>query len=200
MRELFQAYKKFDDFVKMQLLMLGIISLSWALIMPIITKLQGMLWATSIISGYLILHNLSVFLMPLFKKLSLKESYRWFIVLDILYLTFIPIYFWSPLAFLYTEGFLMVVYGLIMGVFTINYDAFVMTKYETKTFKDIQYAERMFMAVAGLMGLAIVAMIDILTSDIGTSMKVFMGILTINLGFQFYNYKTFWSKGDFLQT
>ena len=92
----------------------------------------------------------------------------------------------------------MVVYGLIMGVFTINYDAFIMTKYETDTFKDIQYVERMVMAISGLMGLAIVALIDILTSDIGTSMKVFMFILTVNLSFQFYNYKTYWSDETFL--
>lgn len=193
MRELFEGYKQFDSFIKMQLLVISVVSLGWALIMPIITKLQGTLWATSIIAGYLILHRLSVFIMPLFKNLKLKEGYKAIIILDVLYLAFIPIYFVSPLAFLYTEGFLMVIYGVIMTVFCINYDAYIMEEYDSAIFKDVQYIERMVVATAGLLGSAIVILVDVLSSDIDTSLYVFMVILTTSLIFQLYNYRYHWN-------
>ncbi len=69
----------------------------------------------------------------------------------------------------------MVVYGLFLNVFGINYNAYVMETYNTKTFKDIQYVESMTMAVAGILGYAIVAGIDILSSNIFTSFEGFHG-------------------------
>ncbi len=67
MKELLNSYKDFDSFIKMQLLVIFVISLSWALILPIVTKLQGLLWATSIISAFMIIHKLAAFIMPYFK-------------------------------------------------------------------------------------------------------------------------------------
>ncbi len=105
MNELFNSYKRFDTFIKMQLLVIFVISLSWALILPIITKLQGTLWATSIISAFLILHKLSTFAMPWFKNFTVKETYKLLVILDGLYLVSIPIYFLSPLAFFVYRSF-----------------------------------------------------------------------------------------------
>jgi hypothetical protein len=178
----------------MQLLVIFVISLSWALILPIITKLQGLLWATSIISAYLIIHKLSVFITPYFKHLSIRQSYGALIVLDGLYLVSVLLYFYDPLIFLYTEASLMVVYGIVMTVFGISYDAFLMEKYNSNTFKDVQYLERMSMAVAGIIGYSVVIFIDIISQDIGIAIKTFFVILSINLGFQLYNYIYFWKN------
>jgi len=176
----------------MQLLVIFVISFSWALIFPIVAKLQGLLWATSIISAYMIVHKLSTFIMPYFKNTPLKQAYKWLITLDVLYLLFIPTYFIDPLLFLYSEAALMVVYGVILSIFGISYDAYLMQTYNTTIFKDVQYVERLFMAVAGIVGYSIVIFIDVISSSIETSLYTFIVILTLNVLFQLYNYKYFW--------
>ena len=194
MKALYTSYKKFDSFIKTQLLVIFINSLGWALMLPIITKLQGLLWTTSIISSYLILHKISAFLIPLFKDIALKELYKRLIILDCLYLFSIPIYFYSPLVFLYTEATLMIIYGIILSVFGINYDAYLMDTYQTNIFKDMQYIERMSMAIAGIAGYCIVILVDILSSDLDISLIVFICLLSISILFQLYNYKYYWIK------
>ncbi len=54
MKEMYKIYKDLDEFLRMQIIIVGLISFSWALIIPLVTKLQGMLWITSLISAYLI--------------------------------------------------------------------------------------------------------------------------------------------------
>ena len=93
MKDLIKNYKKFDDFIKIQLFVLFIITLSWSLVLPIVTKLQGLMWTTSMISIYLILQKLSVFVMPYFKNSSLKISYSILIALDFAYMLSMFIYF-----------------------------------------------------------------------------------------------------------
>lgn len=193
MKELYKSYKGFDNFIKMQLMVIFVISLSWALILPILTKLQGLLWATSIISAYLILHRLSAFLLPYFKDTSIKQAYKNMIVLDVLYLVSVPIYFVDPLLFLYTEATLMVIYGVILSVFGISYDAFLMNKYNTSKFKDIQYSERIVMAIAGIIGYLIVIFLDVISPNMDVAIYTFMVILTANVIFQLFNYRYYWN-------
>jgi len=192
MHKLFESYDKFDAFIRMQFLVLFVINFSWALIIPIVTKLQGMLWATSLISGLLILHRLSTFLMPLLKKVTLKGTYKVLIWMDFLYLVGIPLYFVSPMGFLYTEALIMVFYGLYVNMLGINYNVFLMEKYQAEIFKEVQVVSAMIMSVAGIVGFVIVALIDIISSSIETSLYFFMALLTINLMFQLYNYKYYW--------
>lgn len=193
MKKLFSSYKEFDDFLKMQLWIAALLSFSWALVLPVVFKLQGMLWTASIISAYLIIQKLSVFIYPYFKHWNLKSSYARMIVLDVAYLAALPLYFYDPLVFIYVEGGLMIVYGLIMNVFGINYDAYLMDHYKKEIFKDVQYLERMYMAAAGILGYFIVIIGEALTSDLGNIILIFMGILIVNLGIQLYNYKTYWT-------
>jgi hypothetical protein len=194
MKELYVAYKKFDSFIKMQLVIIFVISLSWALIMPIITKLQGLLWATSIISSFLILQQLTAFISPLFKDLHLRTAYRNLIFLDFLYLISLYTYFIDPLVFLYTEGILMLIYTIIMSVFGIRYDAFLMNKYNTQIFEYVQYVERISVATAAIIGYSVVLLLDIFTHDLSMVIFVFTVILSINLCFQMYNYIYYWKK------
>jgi len=194
MKNLFNSFKKFDAFLKMQLLVIFVISLSWALMVPVITKLQGLLWATSIISGFLILSRLTAFIAPMLKDTHLRIAYRNMIVLDLLYLLGIYTYFIDPLLFLYVEGALMLAYTVIMSVFSIRYDAFLMKRYNTDIFEDVQYAERISMAIAAIIGYSIVLFLDIFTKDLAIVIVVFSVILSINLFFQLYNYIYYWKK------
>ena len=200
MRELYKSYQGFDGFIKTQLMVMFVISLSWSLILPILTKLQGLLWATSIISAYLVLHRLSAFLLPYFKNTSLKQAYKNMIILDVLYLLSVPLYFIDPLLFLYTEAALMVIYGVMLSVFRISYDAFLMTRYDTSKFKDIQYSERIVMSVAGIIGNLLVIMLDVISSNIGVAIYTFMVILSVNVVFQLFNYRFHWNDFNLKET
>ena len=191
MKELYNEYLKFDNFLKMQLLIVFIISFCWSLVIPIVTKLEGLLWSTSLISFFMILNKLSVFVSPYLKKLSLKETYKYLVYLDIAYFGSIFLYFIDPLWFLYFDSILMLIYSVIMNVFGINYDAFLMKNYNETIFKDIQYIERMIMASAGIFGLIIVIFIGYFFS-LNILMITFSIFLFINVCFQIYNYKTFW--------
>lgn len=182
----------FDQFIKMQLYAITIVSLSWSLMVPIIIKLQGVLWTASIISGYLIIQKLSVFIYPYFKNWLLKQSYKYLIILDVFYMLSLPLYFYDPLIFIYVEAGLVVIYGLIMNVFGINYDAFLMNKYSTNIFKDIQYVERIYMASAGIVGYLIVIVIELFTEKLDTIILIFFVMLGFNLVIQIYNYKKYW--------
>ena len=185
-------HQNFDQFIKMQLYMVATVSLSWSLMVPIIIKLQGVLWTASIISGYLIIQKLSVFIYPYFKNWLLKQSYKYLIILDVFYMLSLPIYFYDPLIFIYVETGLVVIYGLIMNVFGINYDAFLMNKYSTNIFKDIQYVERIYMACAGIVGYLLVIVIELFTEKLDTIILIFFVMLGFNLVIQIYNYKNYW--------
>ena len=87
----------FDAFVKMQMLSIGVASFSWALIIPIITKLQGTLWATYMISGYLIFSRSSAFISPLFRKIKLKTSFQVIVGLTGVYFLILFVYFLNDL-------------------------------------------------------------------------------------------------------
>ena len=194
MQKLFKNYQNLDKFIKVQLFVLFIVTLSWSLVIPIVTKLQGLLWTTSMISVYLILHKLSVFIMPYFKKISLKTSYKTLIVLDIVYMLSMFIYFIDIDMFIYTEAILVVVYGLCVSVFGINYSMYVMKKYDEHIFKDTQYLEQIAMAIAGIIGYLIVIVVGEIIQDMGANIKIFMVFILLNLFIQLYNYKKYWKN------
>jgi hypothetical protein len=79
-----------------------------------------------------------------------------------------------------------------MNVFGINYDAFLMNKYSTNIFKDIQYVERIYMASAGIVGYLIVIVIELFTEKLDTIILIFFVMLGFNLVIQIYNYKKYW--------
>ncbi len=125
MKDMMKSFKDFDDFLKTQIIIVGLISFVWALIIPLITKLQGMLWTTSIISAYLIAQKASAFIYPYFKDMKINKCYKSLIILDILYAISLTIYFVNINVFVYVEALLTLVYGIIISVFTINYNTYV---------------------------------------------------------------------------
>lgn len=194
MSKLFKNTLKFEKFIKVQLFVLFVVTLSWSLVLPIVTKLQGLFWTTSMISVYLILHKLSVFIMPLFKNISLKKSYEILIILDVIYMLSMGVYFYDIKLFIYTEAILMVVYGLSLSIFSINYKLYIMKSYNTNTFKDTQYAEQIIIAIAGIVGYTVVIFIEGMTHDMNLNIKIFMIFIFFNLLVQFNNYKKYWKS------
>jgi hypothetical protein len=197
MQELLKNYQKLDKFIKMQLFMLFIVTLSWSLVIPIVTKLQGLLWTTSMISLYLILQKVSVFIMPYFKNINLITSYKTLILMDIIYTLSILTYFADKDLFVYIEAVVIIIYGLCTSVFGINYSMYVMKRYNEHIFKDTQYLEQMIMATAGILGYLIVIAVGELTQSMDMNIKTFLFFIVVSLLIQFYNYQTYWKKLEF---
>ncbi len=196
MRDILKNFIKFDNFLKMQILIIACISFNWSLIIPLITKLQGLLWATSMISVYLILQKAMAFIYPYFQSLKINKAYALLIILDIIYTGSLSIFFINIEIFLYVEGILMLLYGIMINVFGINYDTYLMKSYDSETFKSLQYIERMAMALAGIMGFFVVILIDLITHDMNQIVITFIVISAIVVIIQIVNYKRFWRNLD----
>lgn len=194
MKEIFTNFMKFDNFLKTQILIIACISFNWSLILPLITKLQGLLWATSMISAYLILQKASAFIYPYFQSLKINVAYAGLIILDIIYTISLSVFFVDPGIFLYIEGVLMLLYGIVMNVFGINYNTYLMRAYDNDTFKSLQYVERMAMAFAGIIGFGVVILFDLITHDMNKIVMTFMVISIIVVIIQILNYKRFWTN------
>ena len=192
MRELFKNTLKFDEFIKVQLFVLFIVTFSWSLVLPMVIKLQGVYWTTTMISMYLILQKISIFWIPFFKEISLKKSYKILIVLDLIYMLSMVIYFYDVSVFIYAEAILMVLYGLSVSIFSINYKIYIMKSYSENVFKDTQYVEQLVIGTAGMFGYMIVILVGEITHDMDVNIKVFMIFILFNLLIQFNNYKKYW--------
>lgn len=196
MKSFTKSFVDFDAFVKMQMLSIGVASFSWALIIPIITKLQGTLWATYMISGYLIFSRSSAFISPFFRRIKLKTSFQVIVGLTGLYFLTLFVYFLNVHAFLVLEAVLMFSYGVFLSNYIINYNMFIMDNYKSDIFRDIQYFEQMIMAGAAIFGFVITALIDVFTNQIGSSIICFMFMIMVSLGVDIYNYRVFWKNID----
>ena len=194
MREFFKAVRKFDSFIKMQLLIEFVVSLGWALILPIVAKLQGLMWTLSAIAIYGIIKQLSNFLLPLLDNITLKEAYKLIIIMDILYLVCIPLYFVDPVIFLIAEATVIVIYSVIMNKFNTIYNRFVAHKYSESVYNHIQNAEKMTNSAASIIGYLVVVSVEFISSDIEVAMYTFMVILLISIAFELYNYLTYWTE------
>lgn len=192
MKSLIKYYMSFDGFLKMQLIIILTISMGWALIVPIVYKMQGMLWTTSMISGYLILSRATGLISPYFRNVGLKQSYLNLIVLNFFYMLSVNIYYFSGQLFLQVEALLGIIYAIFLPVFHINYNAYVMDKYKTEIYKDMQYCEAAAGSMAGILGYSIVILLDTRFGS-GNSIFIFEIILFFALWLQVYNYKKYYS-------
>lgn len=87
---------------------------------------------------------------------------------------------------------LMFGYGIIFSIYTINYDVYIMKRYDQDVFKDIQYIEQMIMAAAGITGFLITGVVDFISNSIEASLYSFMFMLLISLTVDIYNYNKYW--------
>lgn len=194
MKDMMKSFKDFDDFLKTQIIIVGLISFVWALIIPLITKLQGMLWTTSIISAYLIAQKASAFIYPYFKDMKINKCYKSLIILDILYAISLTIYFVNINVFVYVEALLTLVYGIIISVFTINYNTYVMKTYNANTFKELQYIEKISISIAGILGFVLVIVLDYIFEDSNKTVSFFILVSSIVVIVQLFNYNKFWKN------
>ena len=193
MRELIRNYRGFDRFLRDQLLIGLFIQCTWALVSPLIMKLQGLLWTTTYISVYMIMMRMAGLFVPYFKGTHIKNAYRSIICLNVLYVIATSLYFYDQSVFLWTESFLSVFFCINSVVLGIGWDVFVVDKYEKQTFEDFKYCATFRDAVGGIGGYSIVIGIYQYLNEF-QSMKLFVFLMVFCLLLQLYNYFTHYAN------
>lgn len=193
MRQLLKNFNKFDLFLKHQLLIGLFVQCIWALVCPLIAKLQGILWTTTYISIYMIAIEASGLFVPYFKGISIKNSYLSLIGLNILYILGTIIYFYNQQLFLLTESLLSVLFCINIAVLEIGWDVHIITKYSKDTFENYEYCSTFRDAVGGILGYSIVILIYQFLDEY-QSMKLFVFLMFFVLLLQLLNYRKHYSK------
>ena len=189
MKELQKNWNEFDRFLKDQLLIGLFIQCNWALVSPIIMKLQGMLWTTTFISVYLILMRMGGIVAPYFKGTPLKKTYSFMIFLNVLYVLATPLFFYDQSLFLLAESFLSIFFCVNSIILGIAWDVYVVDKYEKTMFENFRYASSFRDGIGGIGGnLIVIGIYAIL--DQFQSMKLFVFLMVFVLLLQVYNYRT----------
>ena len=189
MRELIKNFESFDRFLKDQLMIGLFIQCTWALVSPLIMKLQGLLWTTTYISVYMIMIRMAGLFVPYFKGTHIKKSYRSIICLNVLYVIATVLYFYDQNVFLWTESFLSIFFCINSVVLGIGWDVYVVEKYQKETFEDFKYCATFRDALGGIGGYSIVILIYQFLNEY-QSMKLFVFLMVFVLLLQVYNYKT----------
>ena len=193
MKELIKNFKGFDRFLKDQLLIGLYIQCTWALVSPIVHKLQGMLWTTTYISVYLIMMRMSGLIVPYFKGTHIKTSYKSIIFLNLLYVLATPLFFVDQTWFLWSESFLSIFFCINSVVLGIGWDLYVVEKYDKDTFENFKYCATFRDGLGGIGGnLIVIGIFSIL--DQYQSMKLFVILMVFVLLLQLYNYRTHYTK------
>lgn len=186
-KELYNDFKSFDRFLKDQLMIGLYIQCTWALISPIIMKLQGMLWTTTYISIYLIMMRLGGLISPYFKGTHVKKSYSTIICLNFIYVFATLLYFYDQLFFLWTESFLSIFFCVNSIVLHIGWDVYVVDKYKKEIFEQYKYCATFRDGVAGIGGNLIVIVIFYFLNE-NQSIALFIFLMIFALMLQLYNY------------
>lgn len=193
MKELIKNFKGFDRFLKDQLLIGLYIQCTWALVSPIVHKLQGMLWTTTYISVYMIMMRMSGLIVPYFKGTHIKTSYKSIIFLNLLYVLATPLFFVDQHWFLWSESFLSIFFCINSVVLGIGWDLYVVEKYDKDTFENFKYCATFRDGLGGIGGnLIVIGIFSIL--DQYQSMKLFVILMVFVLLLQLYNYRTHYTK------
>ena len=189
MKELIKNFKSFDRFLKDQLMIGLFIQCTWALVSPLIMKLQGLLWTTTYISIYMIMMRMAGLFVPYFKGTHIKRSYKSIIFLNVLYVIATVLYFYDQSVFLWTEAFLSVFFCINSVVLGIGWDVYVVDKYKKEIFEDYKYCATFRDALGGIGGYSIVIVIYQFLNEY-QSMKLFVFLMLFVLLLQLYNYQT----------
>ena len=187
MRELIKNYLGFDQFLKDQLMIGLFIQCTWALVSPLIIKLQGLLWTTTYISVYMIMIRMAGLFVPYFKGTHIKKAYKSIIFLNILYVIATILYFYDQNVFLWTESILSVLFCINSVVLGIGWDVYVVDKYEKGTFENFKYCATFRDGVGGIGGYSVVILIYSFLDEY-QSMKLFVFLMLFVLLLQLYNY------------
>ncbi len=166
---------KGDTFTRIQMLSLFlVVAIDWILL-PVVTKLEGMYLPIFMISFFMLLGASEGILQPLFKNVKVHTIYLIAIYLDMLQICSYFLYFHDELLFVYT----------ILSIFTIQSITFEIARIHTIELMsfDLDVKEYLILrsfviSCAVIFGASCTMILDFFFEDIGM-LLVIMGVLGI---------------------
>lgn len=187
MKTLIENYRNFDRFLKDQIIIGFFIHSVWALVVPLVYKLQGLLWTTTLISIYLVLMKAAGTIVPLFRNTPLKKVYKTIMILNVAYAAASCLYFYNQNLFLWTEVILSIAFAINSQLLHISWDLYVIKKYKNNTFGNYKYCATFRDGIGGMIGYSLVAVIYCFLNE-KQSMTLFIGMMSLVFLIQLYNY------------
>ena len=179
-------------FLKVQVIVLFLITYIDWVILPFVTKLEGTYLPVYMISIYMLIGALDGFLQPLFKHTKICNIYLFAIMLDIVQIVSYIFYQWSAIVFTY----------IILSIFTIQGITFEIVRIHTVDFmqgenvelKDYLMIRSFIISLAIICGGLSAILIDYLQMDLMWLFYYLSLLGIIGIFLQFRLYKKFKNK------
>ena len=153
-------FDKFDGFLKTQLWVGIPTHLNWALVIPLVHKLQGELWTASIIAVYFVAMQVAALCVKLFAGMKLSTSYMMANVATAIMAVAMGVYLVGyEIEFLIIEALVGVIFVIAGSVHKINLDMYMIEKYKDNVIKDYKIYKEMRKSFGSLLGFSIVAIV-----------------------------------------
>lgn len=176
-----------DRYLTLKLWLVFFGGLAYTILIPLITKLHGLHWTTTIISAYMLLTRISGLIAPYFRGLSLYRCTQLWVVLDLVYGSVSAIYFLDIATFLYVDAILLFLVLVINSVYLVNFNAFCMSNYGEQTFKDYTYTQHKVNSISGVLSLSSVILLEWLGVSTNTYFYIYWVGLCVCVGLQLTN-------------
>lgn len=176
-----------DSYLKLRLWLVFFGGLTYTVLVPLVTKLHGVYWTTTIISAYMLLTRLSGLVAPYLRFLSLYRNTQLWVLVDSMYFTVSLLYFYNVMTFLYVDAIMMFLVLVLFNVYQVNFNAFCMSNYGEQTFKDYTYTQHKVNSVSGVLSLSSVILLEWLGVDTDTYFYIYWVGLFVCVGLQLTN-------------
>lgn len=196
-KELFKELKN-SKLLKLQVIVLFLTTYIDWVIMPYITKLEGMYLPVYMISFYMLIGAMDGLIQPLFKKVKIYRIYLFVIVLDIIQIC----------SYILAEINMVVFTYVILSIFTLQAITFEISRIHTVDFMkdEIEIKDylmlRSFVVSAAIIGGALSAMIlDYLGVKLTTMLSIIalLGVFAIFIEYKLYaKFKTILQDADII--
>jgi len=185
-----QTLKLMERWMKIEMLLMVLFTISEAIMGNIVAKMQGTLFSLATISVFMIIVKSGGLLLPIIKNTDTGKKYFYLIVIGYIEIAVLCSYsLIDDKVWLSTYILLGVPYSLILSAFFIDYDVIVKDITSTKMFTEIMYIERVMFSVVGILGGGITYLFSLWLS-IHEIILVVTAIKTVSSVIVLYQYKT----------
>ena len=190
-KKFLRSLDSFDSFLKWQLVIGFVCSVSWALTIPVIHKLQGLYWTTAYISIAHIVNNSAGLVVPLLKGISLPHLMLIYIGVSLVYVLSLFLYFIDLQVFILAEALISVSFSITYPLLNIAWEVYVIKKYGVEVFEDFRYWEGVRSSAGHIFGASLVAVVSTYF-DMDMALKLLGGALCLMLTLEGINWFKFY--------
>jgi len=153
-------FNQFDKFLKAQLWVGIPTHLNWALVIPLVHKLQGELWTASLIAVYFVLQQVAMLSIKLFKGMSLRNTYLGNNIGSLAMAGAMALYLYGYQEwFLISETVIGMAFVIFGAVHRINLQLYMIDVYDKDIIAEYKVYKEMRKSLGSLIGFGIVALV-----------------------------------------